>query len=346
MTYAAEQKSTMPLGSKSLLEVSNLTTRFFTRDGVVHAVDNLSFEVAAGETLAIVGESGCGKSMTSLSIMGLVPKMRGTKIDGSIYFSGQDLFTAGDKRMREIRGNEISMIFQEPMTSLNPLLSIGWQICEPLILHEGLERSSALKRSEELLSLVGISDPKRALRSYPHQLSGGMRQRVMIAIALACSPKLLIADEPTTALDVTIQAQIIDLMKRLQRETGSAIIFITHDLGVVAEVADRVLVMYTGRKIEEASVIDIFEKPSHPYTQGLIGSIPRPDQVRLEDTRLSEIPGNVPSLSEIPPGCSFSTRCPIADEKCFQKKPLWSEIGDAHRAYCHYAGSEKARRVF
>ena len=275
----------------ALLEVENLQTHFRTPDGVNRAVDGVSFDVNQGETLAIVGESGCGKSVTANSILRLIPEPPG-KIAGSIRFEGTDLLKLDEAAMREIRGNEISMIFQEPMTSLNPVLTIGRQLRETIQLHEGLDRNAAEKRAVEMLNLVGIAEPQRRVREYPHQLSGGMRQRVMIAMALACNPKLLIADEPTTALDVTIQAQILDLMRDLKHRVGAAIILITHDLGVVAEVAERVMVMYAGRKVEEASVGDLFRTPRHPYTQGLLGAVPKlGSSVTGEESRLAEIPG-------------------------------------------------------
>src|SRR3954467_15776967 len=261
--------------ARPLLEVEDLRTYFFTRDGIVRAVDGVSFSVANGETLAVVGESGCGKSVTSLSILRLIPSPPGRIVSGTIRFSGRDLSTLSDAEMRHIRGNEISMIFQEPMTSLNPVLTVGRQIGETLRLHQGLSAKQAEAKAVEMLTLVGIPEPRRRVRNYPHQLSGGMRQRVMIAMALACSPKLLIADEPTTALDVTIQAQILDLMRDLKRRVGAPIILTTHDLGVVAEVASRVIVMYAGRKIEEAPVGALFRSPRHPYTQGLLGAVPR-----------------------------------------------------------------------
>ena len=280
----------------ALLEVDMLQTHFRTPDGINRAVDGVTFSVNAGETLAIVGESGCGKSVTAMSILRLIPEPPG-KIAGSIRFEGRDLLKLSDREMRQIRGNEISMIFQEPMTSLNPVLTVGKQIGETLRLHQGLDARQAEAKAVEMLTLVGIPEPGRRVREYPHQLSGGMRQRVMIAIALACNPKLLIADEPTTALDVTIQAQILELMRDLKHRVGAAIVLITHDLGVVAEVAERVVVMYAGRKVEEAAVGPLFRSPRHPYTQGLLGSMPKLGSSLTGDTsRLAEIPGLVPSL--------------------------------------------------
>ncbi|WP_037300012.1 ABC transporter ATP-binding protein [Rubritepida flocculans] len=323
-----------------LLEVENLQTHFRTMDGVNRAVDGVSFHVRSGETLAIVGESGCGKSVTAMSILRLIPEPPG-KIAGSIRFQGRDLLGLSDKEMRDIRGNEISMIFQEPMTSLNPVLTNGQQIGETLRLHQGLSKSQAEERAVEMLRLVGIPEPGRRVREYPHQLSGGMRQRVMIAIALACNPKLLIADEPTTALDVTIQAQILDLMRDLKTRVGAAIVIITHDLGVVAEVAERVVVMYAGRKVEEAPVADLFRTPRHPYTQGLLGSVPKlGSSLTGQTSRLSEIPGLVPSLKQKIPGCVFASRCPKASDLCRAVPPGLALKAPGHFAACHYAEAE------
>ncbi|MCJ2015241.1 ABC transporter ATP-binding protein [Methylobacterium sp. J-076] len=320
-----------------LLAIENLQVHFRTPDGVNRAVDGVSFTIGAGETLAIVGESGCGKSVTSMSILRLLPEPPAA-IAGAIRFQGTNLLDLTDKQMRKIRGNDISVIFQEPMTSLNPVLTVGRQIGETLRLHQGLSRSQAEERAVEMLTLVGIPEPKRRVREYPHQLSGGMRQRVMIAIALACSPKLLIADEPTTALDVTIQAQILDLMRDLKRRVGAAIMLITHDLGVVAEVADRVVVMYAGRKVEEAAVADLFRSPRHPYTKGLMGAVPRlGSAAHGEMTRLAEIPGMVPSLKSRIDGCVFAGRCPQVTDLCRTKAPALERKGAAHWAACHYA---------
>src|SRR6201991_1123911 len=290
----------------ALLEVENLQTPFRTPEGINRAVDGVSFHVDEGETLAIVGESGCGKSVTSMSILRLIPEPPG-KIAGTIRFEGRDLLRVSEKEMRDIRGNAISMIFQEPMTSLNPVLTVGRQIGETLRLHQGLDKEAAEKRAVEMLTLVGIPEPARRVREYPHQLSGGMRQRVMIAIALACSPKLLIADEPTTALDVTIQAQILKLMLDLKSRVGAAIILITHDLGVVAEIAERVMVMYAGRKVEEAPVAELFRSPRHPYTQGLLGALPRlGSSLAGEAKRLAEISGQGPDLQREIGGVVFA----------------------------------------
>jgi peptide/nickel transport system ATP-binding protein len=321
----------------ALLEVTNLQTHFRTPDGINRAVDGVSFHVNDAETLAVVGESGCGKSVTASSILRLVPEPPG-KIAGSIKFQGRELLTLPERAMRAIRGNDIGMIFQEPMTSLNPVLTVARQLGETLRLHEGLDRKAAEARAIEMLELVGIPEPRRRVRNYPHQLSGGMRQRVMIAIALACNPKLLIADEPTTALDVTIQAQILELMADLKRRTGTAIILITHDLGVVAEFAQRVMVMYAGRKVEEASVVDLFRTPRHPYTQGLIGAVPKlGSSLSGEATRLAEIPGIVPSLKQRIQGCVFAGRCPRATEICRQVAPVLEAKAPGHMAACHHA---------
>jgi peptide/nickel transport system ATP-binding protein len=324
----------------ALLEVENLQTHFRTPDGVNRAVDGVSFYVEEGETLAIVGESGCGKSVTAMSILRLIPEPPG-KIAGALRLEGCDLMTLDNRAMRAIRGNAISMIFQEPMTSLNPVLSIGRQLGETLRLHQGLDHKSAQARAADMLNLVGISEPGRRLREYPHQMSGGMRQRVMIAMALACNPKLLIADEPTTALDVTIQAQILDLMAELKRRIGAAIVLITHDLGVVAEVAERVMVMYAGRKVEEASAAALFRAPRHPYTQGLLGAVPKlGSSLTGAETRLAEIPGTVPSLKQRIVGCVFAGRCPRATELCRQVAPALEFKAPGHLAACHYAAAD------
>ncbi|WP_295132768.1 ABC transporter ATP-binding protein [uncultured Reyranella sp.] len=322
----------------SLLEVSDLGTWFYTRQGIVKAVDGVDFEVAAGETLAIVGESGCGKSMTALSLMRLIPDPPGRIVSGSIKLAGRDLLKISEEEMRDVRGNEISMIFQEPMTSLNPVMTIGKQISEALILHRDMDRKQAMKRAIEMLDLVRIPEPAQRAKEYPHQLSGGMRQRAMIAMALACNPKVLIADEPTTALDVTIQAQILELIVELQREFSAAVLLITHDLGVVAETAHRVIVMYAGRKVEEATVGELFARPLHPYTVGLMNSIPRLDLMRGQtdrtNERLQEIPGIVPPLFALPPGCAFAPRCSKADDKCRAERPAYEEKQPGHWAAC------------
>jgi len=332
----------MSESSAPLLDVQGLKTYFFTRDGVVRAVDGVSFSVGRGETLAVVGESGCGKSVTSLSILRLIASPPGRTVEGRVVFEGRDLLALPEPEMRKIRGDAISMIFQEPMTSLNPVLTIGHQIAEALILHRGLAHDAAEIRAVEMLRLVRMPEPERRVVQYPHQLSGGMRQRVMIAMALACEPRLLIADEPTTALDVTIQAQILDLMRELKTRTGAAIMLITHDLGVVAEMAQRVVVMYAGRKVEEASVIDLFARPRHPYTRGLLDSIPKlgaaTQERRASDGaaggRLAEIAGTVPSLLQPIVGCAFAPRCAYATERCRVDYPPLEEKARGHWAAC------------
>ena len=319
-----------------LLAVEDLRTWFYTRDGIVRAVDGVSCAVYPGETLAVVGESGCGKSVTSLSILRLIASPPGKIVSGRLLFEGRDLLELSEDAMRAIRGNEISMIFQEPMTSLNPVFTIGRQIAEALELHQGMDGRRATARAIEMLQLVKIPEPERRVRQYPHELSGGMRQRVMIAMALSCNPKLLIADEPTTALDVTIQAQILDLMRELKTKTGASIVLITHDLGVVAEMAQRVVVMYAGRKVEEAPVDALFARPLHPYTKGLLGSIPRLAEAAEggERKRLVEIPGMVPSLKEVVPGCLFAPRCPHATARCAAEYPPLEEKGAGHWVAC------------
>ena len=333
----ASEPQRMADASKPVLEVDGLTTYFYTRSGLVKAVDGTSFALAKGETLAIVGESGCGKSVTALSLLRLVTPP-GRIVGGSVKLDGRDLIALDEAAMREIRGNHISMIFQEPMTSLNPVMTVGRQIGEALILHQQLSQRTALARAVEMLQLVGIPEPAQRAKEYPHQLSGGMRQRAMIAMALACNPKVLIADEPTSALDVTIQAQILELIAKLQRELGTAVILITHDLGVVAETAERVIVMYAGRKVEEAAVGDLFARPLHPYTRGLMNSIPRLALMRREAgaaaTRLAEIPGMVPALSNLPSGCTFAPRCAFADDACRAQYPPYEEKQPRHWAAC------------
>jgi len=321
----------------ALLDVENLQTHFRTPDGVNRAVDGVSFQVNEGETLAVVGESGCGKSVTASSILRLVPEPPG-KIAGSIRFEGTDLLSLSERAMRRIRGNEISMIFQDPMTSLNPVLTVGRQLGETLRLHQDIGHRAAEERVVEMLTLIGIPEPQRRVREYPHQLSGGMRQRVMIAIALACNPKLLIADEPTTALDVTIQAQILDLMRDLKSRIGTAIVLITHDLGIVAEFAQRVMVMYAGRKVEEATVAELYRSPRHPYTRGLLGVIPKlGSSLTGRATKLVEIPGLVPSLKQRIDGCVFANRCAGATDLCRQVAPAIEAKAAGHLAACHYA---------
>jgi peptide/nickel transport system ATP-binding protein len=325
------------LSAAPLLEVADLSVRFDTDSGTVHAVDKMSFRLAESEVLGIVGESGCGKSVTAMSLLRLLPET--ASISGRVRFDGEDLLGAPTRRLRRIRGNEIGFVFQEPMTSLNPVFTVGRQITETLRTHRGLSRSAARKRAIELLDLVHIPDPERRVREYPHQLSGGMRQRVMIAIAVACEPKILIADEPTTALDVTIQAGILDLMRELRERLGTAIILITHNLGVVADIADRVVVMYAGRKAEEAPVRELFARPQHPYTIGLLGAIPLPGAASKQG-RLREIPGRVPSLAELPNHCAFAPRCPRADDLTRSEVPPLRAVGPEHLVACFHPGGE------
>jgi peptide/nickel transport system ATP-binding protein len=321
----------------TLLEVKNLKTHFFAKNKVLPVVDGVDFEVKKGETLAIVGESGSGKSITSLSIMGLVPKPGGKIVAGEINFDGTNLVSLTENEMFKVRGNDIAMIFQEPMTSLNPVLTIGEQITEVLIYHKKISKKEAREKAIDLLKIVGFARAEEILDDYPHRLSGGMRQRVMIAMAMSCDPKLLIADEPTTALDVTVQAQILELMKDLSHKFDSSIILITHDLGVVAELADRVLVMYAGQVVEESEIVALFDHPLHPYTQGLLGSVPKLDQ---EQERLSSIGGNVPSPDNFPKGCRFSTRCSHVMEKCLESQPDLIEVypGRKSRCFLHEEG--------
>jgi peptide/nickel transport system ATP-binding protein len=320
-----------------LLRIEDLSVIFRTGAGIVRAVDGASFEVGRGETLAVVGESGCGKSVTALAVLGLLPKPPAEIARGSIRFQGEELLNASPERLRRLRGNEISMIFQEPMTSLNPVFTVGDQIAEGLVLHRGLDAEEARLEAIELLERVRIPAPEQRLSEYPHQLSGGMRQRVMIAMALACRPKLLIADEPTTALDVTVQAQILDLMLELKRDLGMAILLITHDLGVVAETAERVVVMYAGNVAERANTVPLFERPRHPYTAGLFLSLPRLD---TEGTRLRPIEGSVPDPLYPPPGCRFHPRCPFAFDRCQKEVPPLVERAasgaPSHQSACFY----------
>jgi len=318
--------------SAPLLDVRNLTTHFVTDEGPVRVVNDVSFQINEGETLGLVGESGCGKSVTALSIMRLVPTPPGKIESGEIYFQGQDLLRIPDEDMRGIRGKEISMVFQEPMTSLNPVLSIERQLAEPLRLHMGMTRDVARSRACELLEMVGIPDAEDRLKDYPHRMSGGQRQRIMIAMALSCNPKLLIADEPTTALDVTIQAQVLELMMTLSKEFGTALLIITHNLGVVARFADRVNVMYSGKIREMGPADDIFDSPSHPYTIGLLNAIPRFD--KGDRSRLQMIEGEIPDPSDRPSGCSFNPRCPWAVDKCSVSEPSLLPIGPEHTSAC------------
>lgn len=315
----------------NLLEVRDLRTYFYTDDGVVKAVDGVEFEVKAGETIGIVGESGCGKSITAMSILRLIQSPPGKIVSGEILFEGEDLTKVSEKRIREIRGNSISMIFQEPMTSLNPVFTAGYQIEEILKLHQNLDEKEAREKAIEMIRMVGIPNPERIADEYPHQLSGGMRQRIMIAMALACRPKMLIADEPTTALDVTIQAQILDLMNELKEKLNTSIMLITHDLGVIAEMADHVIVMYSGKVVEDAPTIELFENPKHPYTIGLMSSIP---SLAKEGQRLETIPGVVPNPLYLPKGCYFHPRCKYATKKCREIQPELVEIAPGHKSAC------------
>ncbi|RUU97604.1 ABC transporter ATP-binding protein [Mesorhizobium sp. M6A.T.Cr.TU.017.01.1.1] len=315
-----------------LLDVRDLETHFYGEESVTRALGGISFQVKKGETLGVVGESGCGKSVTALSILRLLPKVSARTVGGEVRFHGRDILELSDREMRKIRGDQIAMIFQEPMTSLNPVYTVGHQIAEAVQIHTKAPRSAAMKKAEEMLRLVRIADPERRVNNYPHEMSGGMRQRAMIAMALACSPELLIADEPTTALDVTIQAQILRLIVDLKERTGTAVMFITHDLGVVAETCQRVIVMYAGRIVEQANVIDLFARPAHPYTQGLMRSVPDPRRGRQR--RLPEIPGIVPSLREPIVGCSFAPRCPFAIDICREKTPILRDVRTGHAAAC------------
>jgi peptide/nickel transport system ATP-binding protein len=321
-----------------LLDVRNLQTDFRTPEGAVRAVDGLSFSVGAGETVALLGESGCGKTVTAFSILRLL-KEPPARISGDVRFEGRNLLSFGKRELQAVRGNEISMIFQEPMTSLNPVLTIGRQIGETLRLHEGISRGEARGRGAEMLAMVGIPDPTRRLREFPHQLSGGMRQRVMVAIALACRPKLLIADEPTTSLDVTIQAQVLALIRDLKNRLGSAVVLITHDFGIVAEMADRVVIMYAGRKVEEGPVGTIFLSPRHPYTRALLQAVPRLGAARQANAqrRLAEIPGVVPSLADPIQGCAFAARCSFATNLCREIAPVIETTSNGQSFACHHA---------
>jgi oligopeptide/dipeptide ABC transporter ATP-binding protein len=321
----------------ALLEVRDLRAVFVTRQGTLPAVDGISFHIERGETLALVGESGCGKSVTAASILRLLPDPPGRIAAGEIRFDRQDLLALDDRALRAVRGGRIGMIFQEPMTSLNPLLPIGGQITETMLQHEAIGRRAAEARAVDLLNLVRIPDPQRVMRDYPHRLSGGMRQRVMIAMALACRPDLLIADEPTTALDVTTQAQILELLDDLKQRLGMAVLLITHDLGVVAQTAQRVMIMYAGRIVEEGNAADLFRQPLHPYTRGLLGSLPRPDRDMDAHGRpppLPEIPGTVPALADLPPGCRFAPRCDVAIAGCREVDPRGEDISPGRRVAC------------
>lgn len=322
---------------KTILEVKNLKTYFHTEEGIVKAVNDVSFEIRDGETLGIVGESGCGKSVTSFSIMGLVPMPPGRIEGGEILFKGKDLLTLGNKGMQKIRGNEISMIFQEPMTALNPVMTVGRQITEVINLHTTLNPEEQWEKAVEMIRKVGISEPEKRANCYPHELSGGMRQRIMIAMALSCEPSLLIADEPTTALDVTIQAQILELMKEMQKEYNSALLLITHDLAVVAETVDRVIVMYAGQLVENADVDTLFKDAKHPYTQGLLRSIP---VLGNAEKKLEAIEGRVPSLIDLPSGCPFNNRCKQVMDRCRTENPVLTDLGGGHIVRCHLYSQE------
>jgi len=324
----APERNNMP----PILQVHNLQTRFKTYDGLVYAVNGISFELNEGETLGVVGESGCGKSVSVLSIMGLIPQPPGLIAAGQAMYHGSDLLKKSDDEMRHIRGKEIAMIFQDPMTSLNPVLTVGFQVAESLQLHMAMNAMQARNRTIELLQMVGVSQADRAFHNYPHQFSGGMRQRAMIAMAIACMPQILIADEPTTALDVTIQAQIIDLVKRLRDEISTAIIWITHDLGIIAGLAQRVVVMYAGFIVEHAGVDDVYDNPRHPYTLSLLGALPRVDMSRSE--RLTSIPGMPPNLIGLPRGCPFAPRCQFVQDKCRQENPPLASIAPKHEVAC------------
>ena len=321
--------------AERLLEIKNLKTYFFTDEGVVRAVDGVDLHIDKAETLGVVGESGCGKSVTALSVMRLVPQPPGRIVEGTIRYNGQSLLELPPAQMRRIRGKEISMIFQEPMTSLNPVFTVGEQIAEALRLHERLGRREAMEKTVEMLKLVHIPNPERRVKEYPHQLSGGMRQRVMIAMALSCNPKLLIADEPTTALDVTIQAQILELLNELKAKLRMAVMLITHDMGVIAETARRVVVMYAAKVAEEAPVTELFKEPLHPYTQGLLRSIPRIDLAATQKRKLETIPGVVPTIKgDVPPGCRFAPRCPHAMAVCTEQDPVLKEVKPGHKVAC------------
>jgi peptide/nickel transport system ATP-binding protein len=343
VSRTSSAESAIPLSmaaTPAVLEIEDLKTHFFTAAGVVKAVDGVSYSVRKGETLGVVGESGCGKSVTALSILRLVADPPGRIVGGAIRFQGRNLLEIDQSGMESVRGNDISMIFQEPMTSLNPLFTVGHQISEAIAVHQGVGKREAMRMAVEMLRRVSIPQPEERAHSYPHQMSGGMRQRVMIAMALSCNPQVLIADEPTTALDVTIQAQILDLLRELQQAYGMAIILITHDMGVVAENADRVIVMYAGRKVEEAEVDDLFERPAHPYTRGLLASIPHLDEATAATpsrTRLNEIKGLVPSLMHLPQGCSFAPRCSYATDQCRTAPPPLEQHWPGHWVACWHA---------
>jgi len=327
--------------AETLLSIEDLRTYFYTEAGVVKAVDGVSFSIEKGKTLGVVGESGSGKSITAMSILQLIPSPPGRIAGGRIMFEGVNLLEKTPEEIRKIRGNEISMIFQDPMTSLNPVLTVGEQLIEVIVLHQKLDQKAAREKAAEMLGLVGISDPDKRLKAYPHEFSGGMRQRAMIAMALSCNPKLLIADEPTTALDVTIQAQILELMNDLKEKLNTSIMMITHDLGVIAEICDDVVVMYAGKPVEYADVETIFASPQHPYTWGLLASLPKVEGENRQ--RLEAIEGLPPDLRNMPPGCPFAPRCPKAVEICFREQPVSREIVQGHSVACHLTGSKLSR---
>ena len=327
--------------AETLLSIEDLRTYFYTEAGVVKAVDGVSFSIEKGKTLGVVGESGSGKSITAMSILQLIPSPPGRIAGGRIMFEGVNLLEKTPEEIRKIRGNEISMIFQDPMTSLNPVLTVGEQLIEVIVLHQKLDQKAAREKAAEMLGLVGISDPDKRLKAYPHEFSGGMRQRAMIAMALSCNPKLLIADEPTTALDVTIQAQILELMNDLKAKLNTSIMMITHDLGVIAEICDDVVVMYAGKPVEYADVETIFASPQHPYTWGLLASLPKVEGENRQ--RLEAIEGLPPDLRNMPPGCPFAPRCPKAVEICFREQPVSREIVQGHSVACHLTGSKLSR---
>jgi peptide/nickel transport system ATP-binding protein len=329
--------------AESVLEIKDLVTEFRTEHGVLRAVDGVSFNIPSGKTLGVVGESGCGKSVTALSVMRLIPDPPGRIANGQVLYNGKDLLSLPERQMRAMRGNEISMIFQEPMTSLNPVYTAGDQVAEAVRLHQNKSRKEALAVAVDMFQLVGIPSPEERIHNYPHQMSGGMRQRVMIAMALACKPELLIAYEPTTALDVTIQAQILDLLRKLQDELGMSIMLITHDLGVVAETCQEVVVMYAGRVVERARTSDLFATPRHHYTAGLLRSVPKPGEHHTH-SRLQEIPGMVPSLHELPAGCKFQDRCPAVQDECRRVEPELRRLGD-NQVRCHFPVEHTAAEV-
>jgi len=327
----------------SLMRIKDLTTLFHTEDGIVRAVNGISYEMQVGECLGVVGESGCGKTVHALSIMRLIPSPPGKIEKGEVWFGGRDLLTLSESEMRDVRGCDIAMVFQDPMTSLNPVFTIGFQITEAIMLHSGVSEPAAADRAAELLDMVGIADARSRLEDYPHQLSGGMRQRAMIAMALSCNPQLLIADEPTTALDVTIQAQIADLVRSLQEQLGMAVMWITHDLGLVAEIAENINVMYAGHIVEQGDILDIYHRPLHPYTIGLLGSVPRLDEA--PDTKLDSIPGQPPDLVALPPGCPFAPRCTYTIDQCLTENPTLKNTDQKNHCIACWCWEQVAERT-